>query len=69
MLIGPNRQIKFFKLYHFTENIDKRDFGYDEIFDKIMTHGQSHLSILKESYQKSDLQRKDFPLSCFTFLL
>ena len=29
----------------FTEDIDKRDFGYDEIFYKITTHGRSHLSL------------------------
>ena len=68
MLIGPHRQIKFFKLYPFTEDIDKRDFGYDGIFYKITTHGRSHLSILRESYQKSDLKRKDCHLCRFTFL-
>ena len=68
MLIGLHLQIKFFKLYSFTENIDKRDFGYDEIFEKITTHGRSYLSILRESYQKSDLKRKYCLLSCFTFL-
>ena len=36
----------------------KRGFGYDEFSDKITTHGQLHLSLLKESYQKNDLKRK-----------
>ena len=26
--------------------------------DKITTHGRSHLSLLRESYQKNDLKRK-----------
>ena len=38
--------------------MDKRRFGYDEFFDKITTHGRSHLSLLRESYHKNDLKRK-----------
>ena len=38
--------------------MDKRGFGYDEFSDKITTHGQLHLSLLRESYQKNGLKRK-----------
>ena len=38
--------------------MDKRGFGYDWFSDKITTHGRSHLSLLRESYQKNDLRRK-----------
>ena len=44
--------------FPFTENMDNRGFGYDGFFDKITTHGQSHLSLLREFYQKNDLKRK-----------
>ena len=37
--------------------MDKRGFGYDGFSDKITTHGWSHLSLLRESYQ-SGLKRK-----------
>ena len=45
--------------FPFTENMDNRGFGFDEIFDKITTHGRSHLSLLRESYQKSGLKREN----------
>ena len=38
--------------------MDNRGFGYDEFSDKITTNGRSHLSIIRESYQKNDLKRK-----------
>ena len=38
--------------------MDKRGFGYDGFSDKITTHGRSHLSLLRESYQKINLKRK-----------
>ena len=38
--------------------MDKREFGYDGFSDKITIHGRSHLSLLRESYQKNDLKRK-----------
>ena len=38
--------------------MDKRGFGYDGFFDKITTHGRSHLSLLRESYQKNNLKKK-----------
>ena len=55
MLIGPHRQIKNLQTFPFTGNMDKRGFGYDGISDKITSHGRSHLSLLRESYQKSGL--------------
>ena len=39
--------------------MDKRGFGYDRISDKITTHGRSHLSLLRESYQKGGLKREN----------
>ena len=38
--------------------MDKSGFGYDGIFDNITTHGRSHLSLLRKSYQKSGLKRE-----------
>ena len=38
--------------------MDKKGFGYDGFSNKITTHGRSHLSLLRESYQKNDLKRK-----------
>ena len=60
MLIGrwapsSNQNLQTFP---FTGNMDNRGFGYDGISDKITTHGRSHLSLLRESYQKSCLKRE-----------
>ena len=38
--------------------MNKRRFRYDEFSDKITRHEQSHLPLLRESYQKNDLKRK-----------
>ena len=45
--------------FSFTKNMDKRGFGYDEFSNKITTQERSYLSLLRESYQKNDLKRKN----------
>ena len=58
MLIGPHCQIKNLQTFPFTKNMDKRGFGYDGFSDKITTHGRSHLSLIRESYQKKWSKKK-----------
>ena len=41
-----------FNLFPFTVDINKGKFGYGGFFYRITTHGWSHLSMLRESYQK-----------------
>ena len=50
--LGPIVKSKSSNFSFFIENMDKRGFEYDGFSDKITTHGQSHLSLLRESYQK-----------------
>ena len=57
MLLGPHRQSKS-STFPFTENMDKRGFGYDGFSDKITTHGWSHLSLLRNLTKKKGSKRK-----------
>ena len=45
--LSSNQNLQTFP---FIKNMDKRGFGYDGFFVKIMTHGRSYLSLLRESY-------------------
>ena len=49
--LGPlsNQKLQTFSFYR---GYGQRKFEYDGFLDKITTHGRSHLSLLRESYQK-----------------
>ena len=62
MLIGPHRQIKNFKLFPFTGDMDKGKFVYGGFSDKITTWTVAFVPT-KGILSKDDLKRKIIQLS------